>query len=372
VTLETHVEPLPLSGPEPKSLPRRYYTSRDVLEDELELIFARTWAYVGHESQVAEPGDFFTAQLAGDNVIVSRGRDGDLHAFNDVCRHRGSRICGAGAHGNAERFVCPYHQWVYDVDGSLLSAPRMPELDRSTLGLKPVRLESWNGFLFANLSPDAPPLEAQLKGTRTLWDAYDVERVKLAHTITYGVHANWKLVLENFFECYHCAATHPEFSAVFDLNAYFETCAAAFQMRPGAKTLTLTGDYTCKLLMTREQPAEGEIPMGAARVGLTHTSAVSFWPDYALAFRFQPLDLFETEVGCDWFVHADAEAGRDYDVDDLIALWDITNRQDWQLCEDNQAGVSSRAYEPGPYHMAGEPQIVDFLRRYADVMGYPA
>jgi Rieske 2Fe-2S family protein len=325
---------------------------------------------VGHESQLQEPGDFFTVALAGENVIVTRARDGSLHALYDVCRHRGSRICGADVRGNAERFVCPYHQWTYDLDGSLLAAPRMPEVDRSTLGLKHVQLESWNGFLFANLSSAAAGLETQLKVPRTPWDGYDLERVKRAHSIAYRVHANWKLVVENFYECYHCAAGHPEFSAVFDLGSYFATCAAAFELRPGARSLTLTGDYTCRLLLTREPPGTGEVPMIGIRVGLAHTCTVGVWPDYALAFRFQPVDVLETEVVCDWFVHADAEEGRDYDVGDLIALWDITNRQDWELCALNQAGVSSRAYEPGPYNMAGEPQVVDFLRSYAAVMGY--
>jgi glycine betaine catabolism A len=359
------------SGRELTSLPRRYYTSPEVFEEETGKLFLNSWIYVGHESQLPEPGNFFTAKLLGENVIVARDHAGIIHAFYDVCRHRGSRICDTTTHGRTMRFVCPYHQWAYDLDGKLVAAPRMPDFDRSAYPLKTVHVSSWNGFIFANLSETgATPLPAQVSIYRSEWHRYDMLTSKVAHSITYQVGANWKLVMENFLECYHCSGAHKEFCAVFDLELYFSSNSSEFGLREGTKTLTMTGEYVCKRLLTPEHPASGEVPIAVADIGNVFTSSVITLPDYGIVFRFLPITVSETEVRTDWLVHRDAELGRDYNLDELIALWDITNRQDWVLCERNQAGVSSRAYEPGPYNLAGEPEVGDFVHRYLTLMGH--
>jgi glycine betaine catabolism A len=358
------------SGRELTSLSRRYYTSPDILENEVERLLFNSWIYVGHESQLPEPGSFFTVGLLGENVIVVRDHAGAVHAFYDVCRHRGSRICDTTERGKTERFVCPYHQWAYDLEGKLVAAPRMPSFDRSAYPLKTVQVSSWNGFIFANLSEtDATPLTAQIGIYRKEWHRYDRLNCKVAHSITYQVGANWKLVMENFLECYHCPGAHKEFCAVWDLERYFRSNASEFEPRDGVKTLSLTGEYICKRLLTTEQPAPGEVPVAVADIGNVFTSCVIAWPDYAIVFRFLPITVLETEVRTDWLVHRDAEPDLDYNLDELIALWDITNRQDWVLCERNQAGVNSRAYEPGPYNLACEPEIGDFVDRYLHLMG---
>jgi glycine betaine monooxygenase A len=369
----------------PTSLSGRWYTSPDVFEQEVERVFGTTWLYAGHESQLPDSGDFLTTTLVGENVILVRSESGAVNAFYDVCCHRGSRICGADAHGHRKKFVCPYHQWSYDLEGALIAAPRMgPDFDRSAYGLEPVQVASWNGFLLAKFSAEAPPLvlEPYFGAPVQAMDAFrlfKMDELKLAHSITYRVQANWKLVKENFLECYHCPGSHPELCSLGDLPRHFRWLERALAghddeepdagLRPGVKTHSLSGEYVSKVLIAEDEPKPGEVPVGQGRFGIT-THFFSL-PDYCLLYAFQPVSTTETDVRADWFVHRDAEEGRDYDVADVIGLWHTTNLQDWPLCEASQQGVSSRAYEPGPHSLVAEPGITEFLEKYLEIMGEP-
>jgi Rieske 2Fe-2S family protein len=378
----------PSLGGQPCSLPGPYYTSPEVYEQELSDLFFDSWVYAGHESQIADRGDFFTTRLLGESVIVVRDHQGTMRAHYDVCRHRGSQLCGEVERGHAERFTCPYHQWTYDLDGRLIAAPRMAaDFDRSAYGLKSIHVESWNGFVYANLA--AGPVDSldqhlyssqpwQLHPSQAVAD-FQIAQAKIAHSITYAIRANWKLVVENFLECYHCAGAHPELCKVFDLGRYYRSYgpddampaeSVSYPLRAGAKTLSGDGDYVCRRLLTEREPRSGEVPHVSTMIGLN--SALQLWPDYAVVFAFEPRGAGHSAVRVDWLVHRDSQVGRDYDVSELIELWDQTNRQDWKLCEINHAGVSSRAYEPGPHSLTGEPAIAAFLERYLDLMGAAA
>jgi phenylpropionate dioxygenase-like ring-hydroxylating dioxygenase large terminal subunit len=364
------------------SLNRDYYVSEDVFELEKDRVFLRNWWYVGHQSQLPAMGDYFTVELLGESVIVVRDAAQSIRAFYNVCRHRGSRIC-TDDHGHVQRFVCPYHQWAYDPAGRLIRAPQMPpDFSRESFGLKEIPAETWHGLVFINLSEaQVARLTGSVSGRRSSLDIYDTSSAKVAWSKVYHVRANWKLVLENFLECYHCGGSHPEFCAVFDLKRHFdanrvreygERPALATSLKPGAKSLTTNGEYVVRELFPQRDT--GRLA-GRAAVGPPDysgdgvcLSAVTAFPDYAITFVFLPLDVAHTEVRCDWLVAGDAQEGVDYDPEEVAALWDVTNEQDWHLCEVNQLGVQSRSYEPGPHSVIGEPYIGEFLDHYLTVI----
>ncbi|MCI0537042.1 MAG: aromatic ring-hydroxylating dioxygenase subunit alpha [Verrucomicrobiales bacterium] len=358
------------------SFPREYYLSAEWFEREMELIFSRQWLYAEHESEVRHTGDFITREVGDESILVTR--DGaDLHALFNVCRHRGAGVCQE-SHGNARRFVCPYHRWTYNLDGRLIAAPAMPDtFEPARYSLFRAHVRSWNGLLFINLSEDMPePLDQMLESAKVGMAPLDVANCKVAHAITYSVAANWKLVLDNFMECYHCPGAHPEFCRTFDLKHIPAGALTAsshplvdfgdLALKRGTKSLTMTGELVCRKLMG--SLTMGDLPTG---VGLTlrPTTSAAFFGDYGIVFDFQPVSLAETRVRCQWLVAGDAEHGRDYDVESLIAVWDITNRQDWPLCESTQKGVRSRHFVSGPNSLEQEPGVEVFRSSYLAMMG---
>jgi glycine betaine catabolism A len=360
------------------SLDRDYYVSDDVFALERERVLLRNWWYVGHQSQLPEAGDYITVELLGENIIMARDTDQSIRAFYNVCRHRGSRIC-ADNRGHAERLICPYHQWSYDLSGQLMHAPQMPsDFSRELFGLKEIPADVWNGLAFVNLSgTQAEPLAGFLDAARSSFAIYDISSAKIACSKVYQVRANWKLVMENFVECYHCAGSHPEFCSTFNLKRHFdinrkrkngERTALASLLKPGAKSLTMNGEYVASKLFperdTNWSAEAGPVRSSDGRGGNVSLSAMIAFPDYAITFVFLPLDVAHTEIRCDWLVAGDAQEGVDYNPDEVAALWDVTNKQDWHLCENNQLGVQSLSYEPGPHSTIGEPYIAEFLDSY--------
>jgi Rieske 2Fe-2S family protein len=338
-------------------------------------VFWRQWLYAGHESEVPDHGDFITREVGGESVVVTRDSSG-LHALFNVCRHRGARICRE-PRGNAQRLICPYHRWTYGLDGRLIAAPAMPEtFVPAQYPLIEAHVRSWQGFVFINLSENEPePLERILEPAASSFERFKLRLCKVAHAITYRVAANWKIVLDNFMECYHCPVAHPEFCRTFDLkrnpggalgspNLYVDF--GEFMLKPGALSSTTTGQPVCRRLMG--SLTEAELP---AAVALTFrpTSSAIICGDYGVIHDFQPVSATETRVRCQWLVAADAEEGRDYDAAGVIELWDITNRQDWTLCEMTQEGMQSRRFAPGPNSPAQEAAVETFRSAYLTMMG---
>ena len=307
-------------------------------------------------------------------------RDGSgIRAMFNVCRHRGARVCQQSK-GSARRLVCPYHRWTYGLDGQLIAAPAMPPtFEPARYPLFSAHVHSWNGLVFINLSEDAPePLDQILAPAREPFARFEVSGCKVAQTMVYTVAANWKIVLENFVECYHCPSAHPEFCRTFDLtrnpggllnspaHPQMLLDLGEFLLRPGAKSSTLTGTPVCRELMGRL--TLDDLP---AAVALTFrpTTSVILFGDYGIVHDFQPVAPTETRVRCQWLVSANAEPERDYKIESLIALWDITNRQDWELCELTQKGVRSRRYVPGPISLQQEPALQVLRASYFAMMG---
>ena len=369
------------------------YNDPDVYSADLEKIFARHWLYAGHISQVAEPGDFFTYTVAEESVIVARGRDGVLRAMANVCRHRGSRVC-LKPEGNARLFVCPYHAWSYDLSGALVSAREMGgAFDKSAHGLKQVHLRVAAGLIFISLAEE--PLSFDHAGAviAGAYDPYGWADAKIAHRETYTIDANWKLAVENYLECYHCAPAHKEYSELHALEKplreieamnrlmHARTCAMGIDVRSEDDwASSRTGreaifSFRYALYEGVKSGAPKGMPvaplMGAFRdydggVTSAHFGPASFfvaYSDHGVVYRIVPKGPRRTEMELIWLVRADAVEGRDYKLADLTWLWRVTTEADKKITEDNQAGVNSRFYAPGPYAVM-EPNAARYAAWY--------
>ncbi|MGD9597896.1 MAG: aromatic ring-hydroxylating dioxygenase subunit alpha [Steroidobacteraceae bacterium] len=354
---------------EARTLPGEVYGAGEILQLEQRGLFAREWLCVGREADIPVPGDWFLRDIAGDSVIVMRGRDGVVRAFYNVCRHRGSRLLDEPRGQGLARIVCPYHAWSYQLDGSLQQAPRMgPEFRKDDHGLLPVRSGLFEGFIFLNLDPQAQPLDRYLADLPDL-TRFRMPQLRCGRRIEYEVRANWKLICENYSECYHCSLAHPQLTRISeqisrdergqDIGACFN--GGPMKLRDGIETMSMSGRSTL--------PTIPGLSLEECRYVhyyvIYPNMLLSPHPDYVLVHTAWPLAPDRTRVVCEWLVTADALAAKDFDPSDVVEFWDVTNRQDWALCERAQAGVTSRGYRPGPYQ-SSEDCVHIFDRWYAD------
>jgi nitrite reductase/ring-hydroxylating ferredoxin subunit len=306
--------------------PWGWYAARDVWELEQDRIFARTWQYVGHAAMAAAPGAFFTASAGRIPVVVVHAEDGQTRAFVNVCRHRGSTV--AEGAGNRRSLQCPYHAWTYGLDGRLRAAPRA-DFDVEEVALAPMRLERWGPFLFMNADVDAEPLTASLGDVpdRVAELGLDVDSLRLHHRAEWTVGANWKVVAENFLECYHCAVAHPGFSALVDVSP------EAYGLEVGRFHSTQIG------------PARDGGPRSHFHFVWPNTGVNVFPGEPNLSIGpFMPASPGRTERFLDYFFGDRVEEAW---IAELLELDDAVGREDAVLVERVQAGVSSGAIASG-------------------------
>jgi Rieske 2Fe-2S family protein len=367
--------PPAVAGLEP-TLPSSWYTSAQVFALEKERIFCREWLCVARAEELAEPGAFRVLEVLGESILLVRNREGQLRAFYNVCRHRGSRLCreppaagaaavlGGGLSGG--RITCPYHRWTYDLDGRLIGAPYLtgePGFDKSLFSLYPVGLECWGGFVFVHLTPArAAPLAAQLGAIPERVARYPLSELRIGHTIRYEVAANWKVICENYNECYHCAGVHPELCAV--VPAFRERGGANLDWargiphRPGAYTFTSSGTTS-----RRAFPGLNEDEQVRHKGELVYPNLfLSLACDHAAVFVLQPRSATRTDIACHFLFEPFEIAKPGFDPRDATDFWDLVNRQDWAICESVQQGISARVHERG-YYAPMEDFNLD-IRRY--------
>ncbi len=352
-----------------KTLPGYAYNDPAVFAADCGHLFADGWFCAGHGSQLGEPGDFVKVDVAADSYLVCRQDDGSLRAFFNVCRHRGTRLVGEAC-GSRRRFVCPYHGWAYNPDGGLRDSPVLPDgLDRDAHGLATVRVSQWGGFVFLNPGGGAGTLKRRLNGLP------DLSRVGLAAqqpvaTERYEVAANWKLIVENFNECYHCALAHPQLHRLSRGQA---------QVAEPQRGRWFTGGPMPLLAPNQSLSVSGRLA-GAEREGVTDVDRgliyyyhlfpnllLTIAPDYVMSHLVWPSSPAESVVVTTWYATTAQRADPQFDLAGGIEFWDTTNRQDWALCETAQLGVSSRGHIPGPYH-PDEESVHDFDRWYVREM----
>jgi glycine betaine catabolism A len=366
-----------------KSLPSSYYYSADIFAREKEHIFYREWFCAGREEQLPNPGDFLVLDVLGESVLVVRTKEGSLHAHYNVCRHRGARLCiseaeqltsgdlplKGGVLGTAG-IRCPYHQWTYALDGQLLHAPHFkddPTFSKSDFSLYPVGLETWGGFFFLNLSPNEPPetshtLPQQLREVIFRVQRYPLRDLRTVKTITYDVPANWKAIIENYNECYHCGGLHPELCEI--VPAFRNQGGAQLDWehgiphREGASTFTFSGTTTRAPFpgLDRDERVrhKGEL--------IYPNFMLSLAADHVAAFLLWPKSAQETRITCHFLFHPDEIQRPGFAPNDAVEFWDLVNRQDWAICKRVQQGMNSRVHKFG-YYAPMEDLSAD-IRRY--------
>lgn len=382
------------------SLPQPFYCDPGIFQTDLTQIFYREWLFAIPACQLQKPGDYATLQVGAYPVILVRGADAMIRAFHNVCRHRGQRLC-AKATGNTPKLVCPYHQWTYDLDGKLLWAKDMQEdFNPAAHGLKKVHCVDIGGMVFICLA-EVPPAIADLAGTlgRYLAPA-GLKQARVAHVSTIIEKGNWKLVIENNRECYHCGGAHPSLCRTYsdnprmtamegpeaaspDILAHWARCEAAglpsrFVHHPQmqwrlARIPLLNGaeSYTMSTKAAVRGKRLGEMPFNdAGSLLFFHYPNTwnHFLADHAIVFRVLPISVTETEVTTTWLVPAEAVEGVDYDLTELTEVWMATNDEDRQVVEENQAGILSPAYEPGPYSTLQEEGVIQFVDWYCGTL----
>lgn len=391
-------------------LPADLYTSRDAFEADTEVIFSRHWIAVGVEGDVEEPGDVVALDIGPGSIVIVRDDEGELRAFHNVCSHRGSRLLDAGRHV-VGKLVCPYHQWTYELDGSLAFARHMgSDFDRRLAHLKPVHLRSIGGLLYACLGNEPPADIDELAAVMEPRLApYDLAHARIAHEQEIIEPGNWKLTMENNRECYHCSANHPDLSLSFHAADFgfdpegltpaereeVDGLAKAYAReseRWAAQGLPYevvertrgspTNFRTQRLIIaghgeshTRNTRAAVRIPLGRMNMpgaGDVHLWGINSWnhfmSDHAVVTTIYPLGPDRTLLRTKWLVNRDAVEGKDYDLDNLKAVWEQTNLEDSALVARAHAGVASKGYQPGPYSRFTERALDDFAGWYVERM----
>jgi phenylpropionate dioxygenase-like ring-hydroxylating dioxygenase large terminal subunit len=364
--------------PPAHSLQQAFYADPDIFRRDVERVLFRHWLCAGHESSLPKPGDFQLLEIAGESAIIVRGEDAHLRALVNVCRHRGSRVCWEPS-GQAKSFTCPYHGWTYGLDGSLQAARHMPaEFDRSRHGLQQIHLRVLEGLIFVSFAEEPLGMRYLEETVRACYGTYGWAEARVAHRELYSFAANWKLAVENYLECYHCAPAHPEYSR---LHALEQPAARLqkLQVRLAERSVALgidipasehwvgseTGEEACRGFRyplyedvdSASPDGKGVAPLMGLRdydgaVTSVHAGPTSFfvaYADHGVIYRFIPRTADTTDMEVLWLVRGDAREGRDYDPEKLTWLWKVTSEADKRIIEHNQLGVNSRYYRPGPY-----------------------
>lgn len=375
--------------PEAKTLPQRYLISPEVFAEEQEKIFSKRWLLVGHESQIAKPGDYYVVGAAGESVIVIRDHGSEVRGFHNVCRHRGTRLREEPC-GHVAAIQCPYHAWTYGLDGRLIGAPHMDEVpgfDKADYSLHAVNLGFFEGFIFVNLAEGSVSTErsgyrlleewfAPLAGKFSHWN---LPKLRSARRVEYDVRANWKLIFENYSECYHCPGVHPMLARVSPYDSAENDLTegpflGGFMKINKGKSLTMSGNACALPVGDKEVEEEEKGEEEKERVfyySIFPNMLLSMHPEYVMVHQLWPKAPDRTLIVCDWLFHPEAFARRDFKPEDAIEFWDMTNKQDWHVCELSQEGIASRAYQPGPYS-SRESIPAAWDREYLRQMKYPA
>ncbi|MET9125730.1 aromatic ring-hydroxylating oxygenase subunit alpha [Streptomyces sp. NPDC004528] len=376
----TPVSRSPLSPSLIATLPGRYYTDPEIFRQEQESLFESMWFCAVRSADLARPGAFRTVQVGRENVLITRARTGELRAFLNVCRHRGARLCTEESGEIRRNLQCPYHAWTYGPDGRLVAAPnlvKMPDVDRAAYGLIGVALREWLGYAWVCLADDPPSFEETVLGAAVerLGDAaaiehYGTERLALGRRVRYDVKANWKLIVENFMECYHCATIHPELTEV--LPEFAEGYAAQYYVGHGAEFGEEIRGFTVD-----GGEGFGRLPDVADdqdrryyAITVKPTVFVNLVPDHVILHRMFPLAADRTVVECDWLYAPEVvESGAD--VSRSVELFHRVNEQDFEACERTQPAMASRAYRNGGVLVPTEHHIGIFHEWLIRQLGGP-
>jgi phenylpropionate dioxygenase-like ring-hydroxylating dioxygenase large terminal subunit len=391
------------------SLAQEFYTSDAVFQADMDQVISQKWIMAGHVSRIPNKGDYFLFKIGGEQIIVIRENADSVRAFFNVCRHRGSTLCQAES-GNAPKLVCPYHAWTFGLDGKLLAARLMPEdFDKADNSLHACHIRVFHGLIFINLCEDEPAdFDATFGDMGAILDYHGIANARIAHAGSYPTTANWKLVVENFFECYHCVPSHPEFCSMHaadslvavgagpssgpaeaiasfapNLKAWEDSASALGRPigtideppesghlrllmqrmnKPGWAAETQDGTAPAPLMGKRTQPDGGRM-----HLSFSPFSQIVADDHFVILFLFTPRAAMESDVEMIWLVDGRATEA-EVDVEKMIWGYHATTTQDKIITENNQAGIMSSRYRPGRYSTQ-EGSVINFQKWYLAQFG---
>jgi Rieske 2Fe-2S family protein len=350
-------------------LPQEAYTSPEVLAWEEEHFFERSWVCAGTAEGLARPGDQKAIRVGRDGILLVRGDDGLLRGFYNVCRHRAHELLAPGACAQSPSIRCPYHGWTYDLDGSLRPSVRKshdPGFDPTAEGLVPARVEVWHGWIFVNPSADAVPFPEWVGDLEAIARPYEAERLRLGAARSYEIAANWKLVCENYHECYHCPQIHPQLCRISppdsgeNLDRPGAWVGGSMDLVPAAATMSMDGHSDGIPL----RGVSGDLLRKVHYYGLFPNLLLSFHPDYVMTHRMEPVAPGRTRIECQWLFPPEALEKPGFTPSYAVEFWDQTNGQDWKAVESVQRGIESRGYRPGTL-TPREDAVYQFVTRIA-------
>lgn len=339
------------------TLPRAYYHDEAIYQEELDKIFYRRWLLACREEEIPVPGDFLTVTVGDESILLVRGQDGRIHAHFNVCRHRGTRLCmdERGRFG-ADLIRCPYHAWQYALDGRLNAAPLMkdaPGFRREDFPLHTAHVGRWGGFVFINLAEDPAPFEEEMGALIGRFEDWKLPDLRIAHQLNYTLACNWKLILQNYQECYHCPGVHPL------LSQWTPFCSAVHDCFDGAVIGGFMELSVPRGSMTLDGQAAAPPVCDVSGADLQRVHYYSVFPnllfsphpDFVLYHRIRPVAVGQSRNDCFFLLHPDVikEPARMARFQSAIAFWDMTNRQDWSVCEQMQLGLQSQRFDRGRY-----------------------
>ena len=336
-----------------RTFPAEAYRSAELLDWEERHFFERSWVCLGRTEDLFSDGEIRAVEVGTEGLLLTRDRHGAVRAFSNVCRHRGHELLPCGESASARIIRCPYHAWVYNLDGSLRTAPSFRDVegfDRAEYPLIEARVEEWHGWLFVNASGDAGPLAGHVGNLDELVAPYEPERLRVGGRHEYEIAANWKVIAENYHECYHCTSIHPELCKVTPHESgmdYVPDGAWAggnMELMDHAETMSLSGAS----LGVPLRGLEGSVKREVLYLHLFPNLLISGHPDYVMTHRLVPLSAERTHVECTWLFPPEAFEREGFDPAYAVEFWDITNREDWGACEAVQRGAANRGFRQGP------------------------
>jgi Rieske 2Fe-2S family protein len=335
------------------TFPADAYLSPQVLEWELDHLWRSNWVCVGRLDELLAPGQLRAIDVAGEGVLLSREQDGRLRAFSNVCRHRGHELAPIGAAFDARQIRCPYHSWSYRFDGSLRQAPRFTQsiaFDTADYPLVDIGVARYGGWVWIDLSGTAPDIEEHFGNLADIAAPYETERLIEAASHSYVIDSNWKIVVENYNECYHCSTIHPELCEVTPPDSGFDHvpsgmwCGGTMDLKPHASTMSLDGAS----MGVNFRGIDEHLARQVWYLTVTPNLLLSIHPDYVMTHLLTPIGIDQTRVECSWLFPPEAFDIEGFDPAYAVDFWDITNREDWAACEAVMRGVKNRGYRPGP------------------------
>jgi Rieske 2Fe-2S family protein len=341
--------------PGARTLPGEYYTSSGVFAREQQVIFGRLWHCIGRAGRIVQPGEYVVRDVAGESVIVVRGRDGAIRAFFNVCRHRGTRLCSDEAGRFSQVIQCPYHAWTYTTEGQLVGAPHMQGVEgfeKASYPLHGAAVAEFGGFVFVNIAETAPPFATWFAPLVERLHRFELASLEIAHRADYDIRANWKLVFQNYSECLHCPAIHPELASRIPYesgaNDLIEGPFLGGYMQISAphESVTITGRSCAPPISARLGEDDRR---RAYYYSVMPNLLISIHPDYVNYYLVTPVAPDRTRVESEWLFRRGRADESGFNPDDAVSFWHRVNQQDWNIIERSQQGVSSRRYVPGPY-----------------------